>query len=654
VINRLSDVAALEISSDTTDPDEHSVLYLSSLSNNHNIPLTPYTFDSVWRSTSDPLGSVWERILIWNSNDVDGTILRVNPRVTPKSRVLIFADLGTDNITYSDDEGQTWAEIHANMRVRDISLEEDSIFFVLDDFAVRKVSGGGTTWNLGQKVGTGVLAPGHTVCTPFRSVSSVPGKKEEMVVIGTTGDFDSYVAWADFSQTLPKFTPLKMLPARGDVHVVLDPDFYRNRHVYAAQRSPLGNDGIILRWTMGKSTEWDPLGPLNRAFYGADMINNVYYGAWNFDTTILNNRSGVDRTLYPREPVPPPPEWDELPVIDPRSIIIPVNFTREPTSLKTSTNTNNTLWAIDDEVYQYLSADNRTGCLWAYIDSVAKLGPWPTSPPPGGLIGPDTVTGRSRQIDFKWRPLNDIIGYDLLIAKDVDFTLIFSQNIPGTLVDDLTGAYVITPADQTAPTCWVSPGIFEAGRPYYWRVRASRAISDNLTIPNIIHSPWSATMFFSIKPGFMVRSDYNGPNLLTPLDGPCVDCKPPIRFSWTPIEGAKRYEIVLARDSELKDIITTATSVSTAYEYKDKLELSRPYYWQVKVISPTISDPSPVGTFTLTETRAAPAAPTTTTKTKTRQQVSAPSDFWVWIIIVIVTTLLILINLFAFISRRRD
>ena len=110
------------------------------------------------------------------------------------------------------------------------------------------------------------------------------------------------------------------------------------------------------------------------------------------------------------------------------------------------------------------------------LDSVAKLGPWPTAPPPGGLISPDTVSGRATQLDFKWRPLKDIFGYDLLIAKDVDFTLLFSQVLQLTPVDHRTGAWIVEPADQESPSCWISPGVLEVGRSYYWKVRASRAI----------------------------------------------------------------------------------------------------------------------------------------------------------------------------------
>jgi len=359
---------------------------------------------------------------------------------------------------------------------------------------------------------------------------------------------------------------------------------------------------------------------------------------------------GADRTLEARVKVPPPPQWDQL--ID--GLPLPgspnqVEFTREPTSLHISSNAYNTLWAIDNTGYNYLL---RTGCLWQFVDSVAKVGPWPTSPAPGSLIGADPVTGRSQQIDFKWRPMKDIFGYDVLIAKDVNFTLPLSQQLQLTPIDDVTGAWVVTPADQENPSCWIAPGVLEVGRSYYWRVRASRS-----WMGTPIHSPWSPTLFFSVRPGFMVTSEYYGPTLLTPVDGVCSNCLPPIRFSWAPIKNANLYQFTLARDAQLTDVIVQETTTTTAYELKSRLSMSTPYYWQVKAVAPVVSDPSPVGTFTLAENITQPQK-----QPAAKQQ---PGDvppasnfwiwiFWIWIIIVIVVLLLLLINVFVFISRRRN
>jgi hypothetical protein len=257
------------------------------------------------------------------------------------------------------------------------------------------------------------------------------------------------------------------------------------------------------------------------------------------------------------------------------------------------------------------------------------------------------VTGRAQQIDFKWRPLRDIFGYDLLIAKDADFTLPLTQQLNLTPVDDLTGSWVVTPADQEDPSCWMAPGILEEGRSYYWRVRGSRSWND---IP--IHSPWSPPMFFSVRPGFKVTSAYTGPTLLAPLNGVCSNCRPPISFSWSPIKEATQYEIVLATDAALTNVVVKTTTTTTGFEYKDKLEFSKPYFWQVRAVAPVISDPSPVGTFSLSENKTTPQKPPSASAKSGK--VPAPSGFWIWIIIVITLVLMLLMGAYVFLSRRRD
>ena len=634
-ISVLSDVAAVE-KPEGSAVVGNSTLYLSSLNTDNTTP----GIDSVWRSASDPLGRLWERTFTLPSSD-SGAILRLAPSDTASStisNVVVFADLGTDNITYSADSGDTWTAVLAGTIVKDISLLDESSMYVLDDYNVRKLSQSGAAWQTVKRLNTNMLAPAHMVCNPVKDSSD-----KELVFVGSEGNADTSVAWADFSAIIPQFTVLKDLPMQGNVHVAVDDLYDSNKNIYAGIDDTITNaDGLIYRWTMDTSTNWDPLDPIDRGFYGICMLNSVLYGAWNTNIDPTLSSSGADRTLEARVRVPPAPQWDQLIDGIPQTNL--VQFTREPTSLHISSNTYNTLWAIDNRPYNFTT---KVGCLWQFVDSVAKLGPWPTAPAPGSLIGADPVTGRSQQVDFKWRPLKDIYGYDLLIAKDVNFTLPLTQQLQMTPVDDVTGSWIVTPADQEAPSCWISPGVLEVGRSYYWRVRGSRSWKDTP-----IHSPWSATLFFSVRPGFMVTSEYMGPTLLTPVDGICSNCLPPIRFSWSPIKNARMYQFTLARDAQLQDVIAQETTETTAFEIKSRLPLSTPYYWQVKAVAPVISDPSPVGTFTLSENITQPQKqPTARTKSG---QVPAASNFWIWIIIVIVVVLLLLINAYVVISRRRD
>jgi len=663
---KLSDVAALEEVANPTVSTEPSVLYLATADNLTGLAQWPYNFDSVWRSNSDPLGRTWERIMVRNvpahpASSNGDNILRVNPRDHTNSNALVFADLYTTTVLYSGDSGQNWELVPTDAVVDDISLFDDNNLYILEDYTVRRMvrgAGVGGAWLQQYKINTQLTAPAHTITTPLVSPA-----KTDIVFVGTGKDitgysYIGYVAWADFSVSTPKFTALKELPFVGNVHVIADSQFDKNNILYAGVNNAARNDGIIYRWTLNISIDWDELDPPNLAFYGIETLNDVLYGAWNFYTTTSTvDRGGVDRTLHSRSRVPPPPEWDQLTYILP---ITPpyVEFTREPTSLKISSNAYNTLWAIDNIVGTSFVYDfrARTGCLWHFVDSVARVGPQPTSPPPGSYIGADPVSGRSQEVDFKWRQMRDVYGYELLLAKDVDFSLLLTQGLPLYPVDNLTGAWQIPPripgidqvglADQLMPSAWIPPGNLEAGRPYYWKVRAYLA-SENVS-GQIIHSPWSPAWFFSVKPGFMVGSSYPGPKLLAPADGACKGCRPPVRFGWTPIKDAKKYQFTLAQDPGLKDIIFQTTTSTTAYAYTGALEMSKPYYWQVQAVAPVVSDPSPVGTFTLSiDTPAAPAAGAG------QGQVVSTSNLGLWMAILIFFILLFLINVSIIITRHR-
>jgi len=169
----------------------------------------------------------------------------------------------------------------------------------------------------------------------------------------------------------------------------------------------------------------------------------------------------------------------------------------------------------------------------------------------------------------------------------------------------------------------------ECGHTYYWRVRARRA-----TTGEEISSPWSATMYFTVKTGLPVETKHLGPILLKPANGArCVSPSP--AFSWSPMFGSTRYEFVLAKDAALTQVIARAIVPSTAYEYDGKLDWNTAYFWQVRAIEPIVGEPSPVASFTVVvrEVLAAPSAP------------SPPSSppFWIWAAIAIYVALVVAI-----------
>jgi hypothetical protein len=638
-ISFLSDVAALEAPETPAEaPIDYNVLYLASIN-----PAAG-GFDSIWRSTSDPLGRTWERVLCDNTTSGNGTILRV--KQTPydeadRSDVIVFADNVTDVVGYSEDEGQVW-EARSFTTVTDLALAGDDVIYILNSTLVYRYIREDIGWRQTHKVNT-QLSSGHTIAVPLKNPGKEGEETEDWVIVGETGppNGTGSVAWADFSQGQVSFKPPLgrwiEVPVLGDVQAIADDRFEQNKTIYAASHDLTHTSGKIYRWFIGKSIEWDELEPPNSAFYGLAMRNDVLYGAWDFPTAPppTPDPPGVDRTLDSRGRVLPPPEWDYLTAglpAPPGGVL----FTREPSSLKISSNEYNNLWAIDNRVPPTYNWTNKTGCLWAYTDVVAKVGPWTTTPPSGDFIPVDPVSGRAVEINFGWRQLSYVSAYELQLAKDSDFSIrvLVNENI--------------IPVDQLAPECYfpagglvpipasgiASWGNLEAGHTYYWRVRARAAATGE-----VIRSPWSTTMYFTVEAGLPVMAKYPPVTLFSPPYGARVVSRSP-SFSWSPMPKTTKYEFVLAKDAALQQAIVKTNVPLTSYTYDGELDFNTSYFWQVRAIEPVLSDPSPIGSFTVVAMEK-PAA----------KEKPSPLPFWGWgliavyIILVVVIIVLVMVKL---------
>jgi hypothetical protein len=642
----LSDVAALEApqAGENMATVDFDILYLFSISDNTTIPVS---FDSVWRSTSDPLGRTWERVLCIAKNGTDA-ILRVKQtsyEETDRSDVIIFADRGTDLIGYSANEGQLW-DIRSLTTVTDLALASDTVLYILNNTLVYRYEQQGTGWVFDNKIDT-QLGAGHTIAVPLKNPNKTGGtgteETKDMVLVGETGlpGGSGMIAYADFSEAVVKSGPpiseRIAPPVAGDAHVIFDDKFEQNGIIYNATGGPASVNGKIYRWTIDKSTAWSELEPPNSDFYGLAQRNDVLYGAWRTPVapTPIANTAGVDRTLYPRVNVPPIPEWDYL--VSELPIVPAVLFTREPSSLKISSNEDNSLWAIDSNPIVQYDFANKTGCLWAYVDTVAKVGPWTTSPASGSSIPVDPRSGRAVEVNFAWRQLSYSTVYELQIAKDIDF---YNR----ILVNDH-----ITPVDQLAPVVYLPAGALipvsssnigswgnlESGHTYYWRVRTRATVTGET-----IRSPWSATMYFTVEAGLRTTSPYPTVTLFSPMYGAKNISTSP-GFSWSGLPGTTKYEFILAKDAALQKVIVKANVPTTSYIYDIKLDYNTGYFWQVRAIEPVVSDPSPIGTFTVVAEKK-PVTPVTEQPT--------PIPSWVWWIIAVFTALVVVIIAFTMVK----
>ncbi|MDD5313388.1 MAG: hypothetical protein PHO26_10170, partial [Dehalococcoidia bacterium] len=411
-------------------------------------------------------------------------------------------------------------------------------------------------------------------------------------------------------------------------------------------------------------------------------------------TSVSVTDSAVCRTLEPRNGLPKPGVWwDCLDIFAPLSQR-DVVFTLEPISLKfcgcCTLDTNTTLYAIDDErgagtrrtmnpgtgrwqgwnagaVVLGINAGTggyspgvNQGMLWAYTDCLAKKGPVLKTPADKFLVGADPVTGRNQQIDLSWEQLCLATVYQIDVAKDKDFTLrvITDVGAIGNTIPSYTAGVgtvltpgvissnfqhiLVAPAVVTSPATWLAPGALpEAGAIYYWRVRVAQSATGQWAT-----SQWSETRSFTVKAGFIVNTPYYGVQLLSPNNG-CLGCKvKPASFSWSPWKEATKYEFVLAKNSEMTEVVKQATTTTTGYEFDGTLDYSTNYFWRVRALEVNgqniPSDWSATFSFQTEPEPAAPAAP----------PAEPATPMWVWVIIAIGAILVIVTLILIFKTRR--
>jgi len=261
------------------------------------------------------------------------------------------------------------------------------------------------------------------------------------------------------------------------------------------------------------------------------------------------------------------------------------------------------------------------------------------------MVGADPVTGRNEQVDLAWEQLCLSTAYELQIAKDPDFTLRVNPAMNSSAsISAVTGSILLLMDDtnMTAPAAWIPPGALpEAGAIYWWRIRSVGSATGQIAT-----SPWSEPRSFTIKAGFIVNTPYYGVQLLAPSNG-CMGCKvKPASFSWSPWKDATKYEFVLARDPEFKQIIITGNPTTSAYEYDGTLDYSANYFWRVRALEvngqPIPSDWSATYSFQTEPAPAPPAPPPSEPAT----------PLWVWVVIAVGAALVVTVLVLVMRTRR--
>ncbi len=636
-------------------------------------------FDSVWRTSSNPdvtlplppqpVGTYWERVFTHVTapncmfEQTDYALLRVVPYCAdPTGQIVAWAVYDPEQTfdhgvaAWSPDFGDYWAMLTPRNPVQDFCFESRTVtYFLSPGGLVQKMPYTGTAWSSSLPDIDSLLDQAHTI-------ASYPDGRVLVGAAGeTNGTYSATSYCGNFIIDKPTFTIQALsgnTGTEGNIHVAFDPNFKDNNTYY------IGNDavcvGSVFRNSPIAQLRWqdtDMMDDINGAVgcphpvgqYGIALAftGGALYTAhdWCEDP---GTTCGVDRTLGPLKGIPKPGVvWDHLHA----GLPVDACFTLEPSSLKIcgccTTETDSTLYAIDNADYTNCEDHARTGrgLIWAFTDCLAKRGPALITED-NTLIGCDPVSGRAQEVNLCWEQLCVADAYDIEISKNPDFTIKVIDWVGSSCTADF-----LVPADVTAPCVFFPAGgqafnqassiaafsNLECGHTYYWRVQARECATGE-----VIRSPWSEVRSFTVKAGLPVVSPYLGLQLLGPNNG-CLGCPvAPASFSWSPFKETTKYKFVLAKDSEMTQVVKEAEVSTTAYEYDGTLDYSTNYFWRVMAEEPAPSDWSAAFSFQ-TEAKPVPLV---------ESSGPARTPIWVWVIIA-VGVILLIVTLVLILKTRR-
>jgi hypothetical protein len=582
--------------------------------------------EGVWRAAGEPLGTYWSRLLTMETTS-SRVILRLSPDYATDYTIYV-AEVNSSSssslMAVSHNRGNTWQKTYGPAHIIDMAVEDPHTFYVaLPGGYIRKNTTNGAAW----------LSP---------PVSCFPDSASEINMLSVVdkghilvGSRDSKVAYSTDTGTSFAEIDKPIGSHAGDVQVVADADYSKNKLIYAADN--IIDDGIW-RWAIGVSSEWEQLDKeitdlgTNQRICGLGMGKEGTLYALRSDNVTSSGGGGMDRSLNPSHSYVWQIEFDvlnrTLPVLPSIQLAEPTSF--DPTiifpntmpSLKLASDVNqNVVWAVDFA----------NMLIYRFDDNICKVGPVINGPE---QVGCDPVSGRNQEVNIDWEQLSLSNQYEIQIAKDDQFSIQVVEN-DHIIPVDLTAPAVFFPAGgivTTSSSEIANWGNFECGHTYYWRTRTRQA-----TTGEIIRSPWSEIGSFTVKAGLPVGTDYYGPKLLSPGNG-CAGCPvKPASFSWAPYKATTKYRFVLAKDAAMTQVVVDDEADTSAYQYEGTLDYGTGYYWRVMALEPAPSDWSATFVFQIA---VAPALPLPAKVSVT--------PLWVWALVAICTILVVVILFLIF------
>jgi photosystem II stability/assembly factor-like uncharacterized protein len=525
-------------------PDSETLLVTTS---------SPYGPESVWRSTSDPLGRYWQRVLTLDT-DTDAVILRLSQNYS-QDDIIYAAEVGGEMMAVSHNGGASWDWRNAPGPVVDLVVEEEDIAYIaLPDGIVRKSTRDGYVWK----------SQGDTFISEINMLALA---SDGTLFIGSR---DGKVAYS--SDGGASFSRVDDAIGSGNVQVVADASFDSNGIIYAA--TDVADEGIW-RWTIGESYDWEQIDESITKLGGGERIGGLAVGdEGTLYALRLEPDGGVLRSLNPTESNPEDVEFDLV------NRGLPASASFDPTPLfptlpylkLAGDSTQNQLWTID----------TANELIYKFFDTLCKFGPVPVSPGMEEIIIIDGA-GHIDSLTLQWQEITGAREYEVTIYADA-----------GATQELWTGTTTYTVIVATEGN---NPVTLYSGTTYYWRVRATQPVE----------SPWSELKPFASPLGVEEWSPLAEPTGVSPLAG-AGDV--PIRpaFSWTSSIEATGYEFVLARDSGFTEVVAEFSGedalTSTAWTCDITLDYATSYFWRVRAVSGDSHSQWGVNTFT---TEAAPS-----------------------------------------------
>lgn len=539
-------------------------IYLTSI--NNNIDFTG--FDSVWRSRSTPLGEIWERTLCamtngdnCTANQADVAILRLAGD-KPDGQVLTWLAPGTGLLKWSTNFGDSWNSVGTTYLIQDAAVEDSSTLYLLSTMGdVQRFSYSGTGW-IAHKISLSGVEPAYSIATAYTGMT--PDNDKGVVIVGGTGTSIYEVAYSIDKGA--SFTQITRNPSiRDSTMVMASSGFRSDGYILAINSGGMFAYSIYTTGT-GPWEEWwggteygypDSVTGLsisrNGSYYFCDSW--LPYIRWNSAT------AGLGTTWL---------SYGSLPT------------TRFRTCGGLELGQSTITYIIDQQPFA-----PPTGGVWYYVDDLLWSGPTPTSPVNYFSVDCDPVTGRVGAIELKWLPRSLSSGYDVYIAKDIDFYMTVAK------IGDVYGT-PYSPHDLDYPALYIPPGggtitdskgnswtvpELEAGHTYYWK-----AMVKSVATGDYITSPWSWREGFTGLSGYKVVTPYQGVQLISPGNG-CTACVIKPAFSWASYQGVPCYEFTLSKDPEMKDIICRSRVKNTGYRCGDNLDHNTDYFWRIRALT---------------------------------------------------------------------